>query len=120
MVHLDIAVALFAAQKFADSEIELDAVLSKAQRQPAALYWKYRCLKQRSDKDALLVGRVAADALVASVSNNLPDRGDLHYLLSDVAMDLGDTTRAEKHREIARRMGVTRTWPLAKKSDAIE
>jgi tetratricopeptide (TPR) repeat protein len=78
MMHLDLAVALFAASKLTEAEKELDGALVAMPKQEATLYWKYRCLKQRSDKQATTVARAAFDSLVASVSDKLQDRGDFH------------------------------------------
>lgn len=111
MMHLDLAVALFAAGRITEAEETLDAALDKMPGQPTALYWKYRCLKQRSTEQATAVARKAIAALSQSVSDKLQDRGDLHFLLAEVAADLGEAERSKTHREIAARLHVTRHWP---------
>lgn len=111
MMVLDLAVAQFAAGQAAEAEASLDVVLAKAPTQQAALYWKYRCLDARGDKGAGAAARAAFDALVESVDGKLLDRGDLHFLLAEVATKLGEKAREARHREIARKLHVTRHWP---------
>lgn len=111
LMHLDLAEALIAAGQWKEGEAELDAVLAKVPKHQATLYWKFRCLARRGDPKARDVAKEALQALTESVNGKLKDRGDLHFLLSEVAGDLGDVATAVKHRVIAERLHVTRHWP---------
>jgi tetratricopeptide (TPR) repeat protein len=111
LMHLDLAEALIAAGQWKEGEAELDTVLAKVPKHQATLYWKFRCLAHRGDPKARDVAKEALSALTESVNGKLRDRGDLHFLLSEVAAELGDVATAVRHRVIAERLHVTRHWP---------
>jgi hypothetical protein len=49
-----------------------------------------------------------------SVTHTKSKRAHFHFLLADVAAELGEAQRARTHREIAARLHVTQHWPAAK------
>ncbi|MEW6430831.1 MAG: hypothetical protein AB1730_04925 [Myxococcota bacterium] len=80
-----------------EAEASREVVSAKAPTHPGALDGNGRRVEARPDRDADAAARAALDAPVESVDSQLLDRGNLPFLLAELATEPGEQARDARH-----------------------